>query len=152
MTSEARGNRARRRTLGLTVGACVVLLAASAGQGTSPTRAADEIVQQGTFTISIGSADDLIAAGTVTVIPAPPDPPFTCSDFCLFDYDEGQSLTLTANPNPGSFFHRWRQQQEQKPNPCDTSSFEATCTLRLTGAETDFTAIFLPDPTPSRSV
>ena len=147
MTSVARGNPARRRTLGLTVGACVLLLAASAGQSTSPTRAADKIVQQGTFTISIGSADGLIAAGTVTVIPAPPDPPFTCSDFCSFDYDEGQSLTLTANPNPGSFFHRWRQQRERKPNPCDASNFEATCTLLLTGAETDFAAIFLPDQT-----
>jgi hypothetical protein len=146
MTSVARGNVARRRTLRLIVGACVVLLA-GAGQSTSPTRAADEIVQQGTFTISIGSADGLNAAGTVTVIPAPPDPPFTCSDFCFFDYDEGQSLTLTANPNPGSFFHRWRQQEEQKPNPCDASIFEATCTLPLTGPETDFAAIFLPDQT-----
>jgi hypothetical protein len=149
VTSVARGNPARRRTLGLIVGACVVLLAASAGPSTSPTRAADEIVQQGTFRISIRSADDFSAAGTVTVIPAPPDPPFTCSDFCSFDYDEGQSLTLTANPNPGSFFHRWRQppDQERKPNPCDASNFEATCTLRLTGAETDFAAIFLPDQT-----
>jgi RTX calcium-binding nonapeptide repeat (4 copies)/Divergent InlB B-repeat domain len=146
VTSVAREHFARRQTLGLIVGACVVLLA-GAGHSTSPSRAADEIVQQGTFRISIGSADGLNAAGTVTVIPAPPDPPFTCSDSCSFDYDEGQSLTLTANPNPGSFFHRWRQQQEPEPNPCDSSPFETTCTLRLTGTETNLTAIFLPDQT-----
>jgi hypothetical protein len=155
MTSVARGNVARRRTLGLTVGACVVLLAASvvrgstaagAGPSTSPRPATERIAQQGTLRISIGLEFPANAEGTVTVT-RPGVPEVTCpQQQCVFDYEEGDSLTLTANPSPGAFFHRWRD--EQKPYPCAASNFEATCTLRLTDAETEVTAIFLPDPTP----
>jgi RTX calcium-binding nonapeptide repeat (4 copies)/Divergent InlB B-repeat domain len=136
-----RGNPARRRTLGLTVGACVVLLAASAGQSTSPTRAADTIVQQAILTISIGSEDGLNGDGTVTVTP----PGLTCRPTCSFPYEEGDSRTLTANPSPGFFFYRW--DRVQGPSTCAASNFEATCTVRLTGTSTDINAIFLPDPT-----
>jgi hypothetical protein len=144
VTSVARGNPARRRTLGFIVGACVVLLA-SAGQSTSPSRASDEIAQQGTLTISIGSEDGANGAGTVTVVPPPPDPPFTCPNICDFDYEEGDSLTLTANPSPGSFFYRWAHPLGQL-NTC-TAPFESPCTLRLAGAATSVVAVFLPDPT-----
>jgi RTX calcium-binding nonapeptide repeat (4 copies)/Divergent InlB B-repeat domain len=141
VTSVARGNPARRRTLGLIVGAWVVLLAASAGQGTSPTRAADEIVQQNVLTISIEGEDDANGVGTFTVngVPCPLTPT------CTVDYAEGETKTLTANPSPGSFFYRWEHQQA--PNTCAASNFEATCTLRLTGTSTQVVGVFLPDPT-----
>jgi hypothetical protein len=147
VTSVARGNSTRRRALGLTVGACVVLLAASAGQSTSPSRAADEIVQQGTLTISIDGEDGANGAGTFTFngVPCTPTP-----TPCTFDYADGQTATLTANPSPGSFFYRW---EHQAPNTCvasnfePASNFEATCMLRLTGTATDVVGVFLPDPT-----
>jgi hypothetical protein len=141
VTSVARGKPARRRTLGLTVGACVVLLAASAGQSTSPSRAADGIVQQGTLTISIDGEDGANGVGTFTVngVPCPLTPT------CTVDYVEGETKTLTANPSPGSFFYRW--EHPQAPNTCAASNFEATCTLRLTGTATEVVGVFLPDPT-----
>jgi hypothetical protein len=152
VTSVARGNHARRRTLGLTVGACVVLLAASAGQSTSPTRAADEIVQQdGTVTIARGSEDGLSGTGTITWTTDGTPPGGTCPSTCSFQYDDGHSVTLTANPSPGSFFYRWKHRQVPntlEPNTCAASSFEATCTRRLAGTDTEITAIFLPNPTP----
>jgi hypothetical protein len=141
VTSVARGKPARRRTLGLTVGACVVVLAASAGQSTSPSRAADGIVQQGTLTISIDGEDGANGVGTFTVngVPCPLTPT------CTVDYVEGETKTLTANPSPGSFFYRW--EHPQAPNTCAASNFEATCTLRLTGTATEVVGVFLPDPT-----
>lgn len=141
MTSVARGKPARRRTLGLIVGACVVVLAASAGQTTSPSRAADGIVQQGTLTILIDGEDGANGVGTFTVngVPCPLTPT------CTVDYVEGETKTLTANPSPGSFFYRW--EHPQAPNTCAASNFEATCTLRLTGTATEVVGVFLPDPT-----
>jgi RTX calcium-binding nonapeptide repeat (4 copies)/Divergent InlB B-repeat domain len=158
VTSVAKGNPARRRTLGLTVGACVVLLAASvvrgataadAGRSTSPRPATEGIAQQqGTLRISIGLEDPANAEGTVTVT-RPGVPEVTCpQQQCVFDYEEGDSLTLTSNPSPGAFFHRWRDERRRRPDPCAASSFEASCTLHLTGAATEVAAIFLPDPTP----
>jgi hypothetical protein len=150
--SVARGKRARRRTFGLIVGASVVLLAASAGQSTSPTRAADVIAQQRTLTISIGSEDDANGGGTVTVTP----PGATCSATeCTFTV-HADSVTLTANPNPGSFFYRWEHppkpppeppEPAPEPNTCAASNFETPCTLPLSEAVTRVEADFLPNPT-----
>jgi RTX calcium-binding nonapeptide repeat (4 copies)/Divergent InlB B-repeat domain len=150
VTSVARGNLVRRRTLGLIVGACVVLLA-GAGQSTSPTRAADGIVQQeGTVTISRGSEDGLNGTGTITWTTDGTPPGGTCPPDCTFTYVDGDSVTLTANPSLGSLFYRWKHRQvpnTREPNACAASSFEATCTRHLTGTDTEITAIFLPDGT-----
>jgi RTX calcium-binding nonapeptide repeat (4 copies)/Divergent InlB B-repeat domain len=64
---------------------------------------------------------------------------------CSFQYEEGESKTLTGNPAPGSFFYRWDHVQDR--STCAGSNFEATCTVRLTGTDTEINAIFLPDPT-----
>jgi RTX calcium-binding nonapeptide repeat (4 copies)/Divergent InlB B-repeat domain len=150
VTSLARGNPSRRRTLGLTVGASVVLLAASvvggstaagAGHGTSPRPATDVITQQGTLTIARGSEDGANGTGTITVTP----PGVVCPPTCSFQYNEGDSPTLTGNPSSGSFFHHW--DHVQGTSTCAASNFEAICTVRLTGTSTDINAIFLPDPT-----
>jgi trimeric autotransporter adhesin len=135
----------------LTVGACVVLLAASvirgstaagAGRSTSPIRSTEGIVQQqGTLTIARGSEDGAGGSGTITVTP----PGVSCPPTCSFLYEEGDTLTLTGNPSPGSFFYRW--DHVQRRSTCAASNFEAICTVRLTGTDTEINAIFLPDPT-----
>ena len=140
MAAVAPGKPLRLRAFGLIVAACVVVLAASVVRG-STAAGAGHVTLQGTLTLTRGHEDAAVASGTITVMPDG----VTCPPDCTFTYEEGESKTLTANPSAGSFFFRW--QHDTEPSTCAASNFEATCSLRLTGAATKVVAVFLPDPT-----
>jgi RTX calcium-binding nonapeptide repeat (4 copies)/Divergent InlB B-repeat domain len=155
LLAAARGNAAQARKLGLTVTACLAVLAialtdgsaaAGAGHGAAPVgRSPGRALQSGTLTISTESEDGLNGAGSATVKP----PGATCApnSVCTFPYDEGDSKTLTAAASPGSFFYRWKVTQDSRTIACAGSDFETPCTLHLAGAETHVAATFLPNPT-----
>jgi hypothetical protein len=122
--------------------------AAGPGHSASPRPATGGVaLQTGTLTISPVSADSANGIGTVTVT-RPGAPVATCPPDCTFEYNDGDSVTLTANPSNGSFFYRWKDNnQDLETFKCAASNFETSCTLTLTGTTPDVGAVFLPDPT-----
>ena len=139
----------RLRMLGLIVGACVLVLAASVVRGSTAAGAAHGTLQ-GELTLARGSEDGAGGTGTITVMPDG----VTCPPTCLnIPYQEGESKTLTGNPSPGSFFYRWEHvpRVDEGSTTCAASNFEGICTVTLTGPRGPSTR-FSCRIRPSRSV
>lgn len=78
-------------------------------------------------------------SGAGVVISVSPNPAIDCGTICESIYEAGEIVTLEATPNAGAAFGGWIG-----CNP--VVGEESKCRIKLSGAETDVTAIFVSVP------